>query len=149
MPAANTKFFGDLEYTEESVLHFPAGLLGFEKNRRFVLVERAASKPLSFLQNLDEPSLCFPVMPALQVDPDFKLELDEQSRETLELNEPYPALLILAIISFGETGPPAANMKGPVVIHVAARKAVQVIQSDASRVLRHPVPALGEVLSCW
>lgn len=149
MPATDTKYFGPLEYAEDSVLHFPAGLLGFEENKRFLLIERAASKPLSFLQSLDDPSLCFPVMPALQADPNFKLELDEQSRHLLDLHEPYPSLLILAVVSFGETEPPSANLKGPVAIHVAARRAVQVVQCNPNLALRHPVPAVNEVLSCW
>jgi flagellar assembly factor FliW len=149
-----TRFFGELQYSEESVLTFPSGLLGFELHKRFLLIERPASRPLSFLQNLDDPSLCFPVMPALQADPSFQVALDEQSCSLLELpflNEPFSpeSLLVLAIISFDEIEPPAANLKGPVVIHVAARKAVQVVQFDVERVLRHPVPALDEVLSCW
>lgn len=154
MPTTTTRFFGELAYAEDSVLYFPAGLLGFEPNKRFLLIEQPASAPLSFLQNLEDSSLCFPVMPVLQADPDFQLSLDEESRGLLELplaEEQCPpgTLLTLAIISFDEIERPAANLKGPVVIHVAVRRAVQVVQFDDGGGLRHPVPALDEVLSCW
>jgi len=153
MPTTQTKYFDQLDYTSDAVLSFPEGLLGFPENRQFLLIECPGSQPLSFLQNLEDPSLCFPVMPALQVDPAFQLLLDPQSCALLELpvtDQPYPpgTLLSLATVSFDGTGLPTANLKAPLVLHVAARMAAQVLQFDADLQLRHPVPALGGVLSC-
>jgi flagellar assembly factor FliW len=155
VPTTATKYFGELPYEEDTVLFFPAGLLGFPENRRFLLIEQAASRPLAFLQNLEDPALCFLVMPATQVDPGFELFLDAENCRLLDVpaqQEAYPPgmLLCLALIRFDANARAvAANLKGPVVIHIAARKAAQVVQFDADYALRHPVPALAEVLSCW
>ena len=152
MLKVDTKYFGELAYSDAEVVLFPAGLLGFESHRRFLLIEVQSWLPASFLQNLEDPGLCFLVMPATRVDPEFRLLLDPESRALLGLEDrPYPddALLCLAILNFGGQGQdPAANMKAPVVIHVAARKAAQVIHYEAGYQVRHPVPALEEVLSC-
>ena len=52
MPAIQTKYFGNIEYPQDSRLHFASGLPGFEDQRWFVLLERPDMHPLSFLQSL-------------------------------------------------------------------------------------------------
>lgn len=153
LPNAATRYFGEVTYNEQSVVFFPQGLHGFEERKRYLLIQQRASNPLSFLQSLDEPALCFPAMPATQVDPDFILHMDDDSWRLLGLHPETPAhpdsLLVLAIVSIDEVEPPAANLLGPVVIHVPSRRGAQVIQLESGHLLRHPVPALDEVLYCW
>jgi flagellar assembly factor FliW len=154
MPKTQTKYFGEMTYTSDAVVWFPEGLLGFEDKTRFLLLEEPVSSPLCFLQSIDDSSLCFPVMPATQVDAEFRLGLDPQNCRLLSLpiqDEPYPpgTLLCLAIVNFGETAhQAAANLLGPVVIHVAAGKAAQVVQFESDYQLKHPVPGLDKVLTC-
>lgn len=148
-----SKYFGVLSYSEDSVVFFPTGLLAFEGNQHYVLISQPASQPLSFLQNLEEPELCFLVMPAAQVDPAFRLSLDSDSCVQLGLGaHAQPAvedLLCLAIVNLDEDGhAPTANLRGPLVINVPARRGVQAVQYDADYSLRHPAPALHEVLFC-
>ncbi len=148
-----SKYFGALSYTEDSVVFFPAGLLAFEDNKHFLLISQPASQPLFFLQNLEDPGLCFVVMPATQVDPAFRVSLESDSSVQLGLrSNAQPAtedLLCLAIVNFDEDGhEPTANLKGPLVINVPARRGVQAVQYDADYGLRHPAPALDEVPFC-
>jgi flagellar assembly factor FliW len=152
VPTVQTKYFGELAYSPDAVLRFPEGLLGFPGDRRFLLIE-PGSQPLAFLQDIDDSTLCFPVIPARHVDPDFRFTLDPESCSVLQLpvtDAPYPqgTLLCLAIVTFDPAGRPAANLKGPVVLHVAERIGAQVVQFDGDYGLRHPVPSLDEVVSC-
>jgi flagellar assembly factor FliW len=153
MPATATKYFGKLTYGEDSVVHFPAGLLGFPQHRRFLLIQHPAMLPLTFLQSLEDPDLCFPAMPATQADPRFELHLDADSGRLLgepagQMAAGGESLLVLAMVTFDEAGP-TANLAGPVVIHVSSKIGAQVVQYDFDYPARHPVPAVGEVLSCW
>jgi flagellar assembly factor FliW len=52
MPSVDTKYFGSLEYREESVYEFPHGLPAFENETMFVLIEQPENRPLVFLQSL-------------------------------------------------------------------------------------------------
>ena len=148
-----SKYFGVLPYSEDSVIFFPTGLLAFEGNRHYVLISQPATQPISFLQNLEDPELCFLVMPATQVDPAFRVALDGDSCMQLGLGlNAQPAaedLLCLAIVNLEEDGrEPTANLRGPLVIHVPGCRGVQAVQYDADYSLRHPAPALDEVLFC-
>jgi flagellar assembly factor FliW len=152
LPVTPTKYFGSaVEYTENSVIFFPDGLFGFEASHNFLLIE-AAGCPLHFLQNLENPELCFLVMPATKVDPAFRLRLENDSRRPLAMQDrryPDDALLVLAIVNLDEQGQDlAANLLAPLVIHVAAGRRAQVFQQDSGYTLRHRVPNLEEVASC-
>jgi flagellar assembly factor FliW len=153
LPTIATKYFGEVAYKEEDVVVFAEGPLGFAGERRFLLLQHGASSPLSFLQSLESPSLCFPAAPVRRVDPHFTLRLDETAHRSLGLSATESisdgSLLVLAIVTFGETEPPAANLLAPVVIHVPSRQAAQVVQFDSGYPIRRPVPAFEEVLSCW
>jgi flagellar assembly factor FliW len=153
VPITATRYFGGLEYEDENAIVFPEGLLGFEECRRFLLIRQADLGSLSFLQSLENPLLCFPVLPAAQVDPNFHLRLDPEHCRLLGLPEAQAgyapeAILALAIVSFDEVDPPSANLLGPVVIHIQRKRAAQVVQFDSGYLARHPVPGFEEALQC-
>jgi flagellar assembly factor FliW len=151
MPTLETRDFGAVDYQADAVIQFPAGLPGFEERRRFVTVQQPHTAPLVFLQSLEEPSLCFPALPARVVDPRYVLRLSEADRELLQL-ERYgeePAgeqVLCLAVLSFRETGP-TANLLAPVVVNLANRLAVQSLQQESSYSHRHSLFP-GEAETC-
>ena len=91
MPKLTSKYFGQLEYQELSVFDFPAGVPGFEQERQFLLLEQHENRPLVFVQSLSRPDLCFLAMPALSLDPAYRLNLDPEDLRTLELAAGEPA----------------------------------------------------------
>jgi flagellar assembly factor FliW len=148
MPTLSSRNFGPVEYQEESVFEFPAGLPGFEEERRFVPIEHAASRPIVFLQSLNRPSLCFITLPVLVVQRDFKLAISAEDLRTLELAEKrQPAIvadvLCLAVLSVAEGKMPTANLLAPVVVNLKTRRGLQAIQVDSSYSHQHPVLAAG------
>jgi flagellar assembly factor FliW len=131
-----TRQFGTIQFEEDSVLHFPSGLPGFESRTRFVLVERPALKPLLVLQSLDSPDLCFFAAPLDAIDPHYQLRMTFDDERTLALTaEP----LSLAILSASESGRWTANLLAPIVINKEARRAVQAVRADSLYSHRHPL----------
>jgi flagellar assembly factor FliW len=142
----SSRNFGPVEYQEESVFEFPAGLPGFEEERRFVPIEHAASRPIVFLQSLNRPSLCFITLPVLVVQRDFRLAISAEDLRTLELAEKrQPAIgaevLCLTVLSVAEGKLPTANLLAPVVVNLKTRRGLQAIQTDSSYSHQHPVLA--------
>jgi flagellar assembly factor FliW len=141
MPEIVTRQFGKIEFEENAVLHFPAGLPGFENRTRFLLVERPATAPLLFLQSLDSPKLCFVAAPVTMIDPDYSLAMTPEDEQLLTLSADPLILVLLA----SESGRWTANLLAPVVIDKNARRAVQAVRADACYSHRHP---LSEVHTC-
>jgi flagellar assembly factor FliW len=142
----SSRNFGPVEYQEELVFEFPAGLPGFEEERRFVPIEHAASRPIVFLQSLNRPSLCFITLPVLVVQRDFSLAISAEDLRTLELSEKrQPAIgaevLCLAILSVAEGKVPTANLLAPVVVNLKTRRGLQAIQVESCYSHQRPLLA--------
>ncbi len=142
MPEFETKYFGRITYQPESVVEFPAGLPGFEKENRFLLIEQPINRPLVFLQSLTSSELCFVTVPVVLIEPAYQLNLNPEELELLNLETAPggaagPDLLCLAIISFHEDGPATANLLAPVVVNWRRRRGVQSVPADSPYSHRH------------
>jgi flagellar assembly factor FliW len=144
MPHCTTKYFETVDYEEASVLHFPAGLPGFENERRFLSLEQPANKPMVFLQSLASPDLCFIALPVQAVEPSYELEVEESDLELLGLDRSRQTsikkdLLGLALVTVEEDGMLLANLFAPVVINTVNLRAVQAISPTGRYSHRHPL----------
>lgn len=127
----NTRDFGEIEIEETSVYDFPHGLYAFEEYKRFALLEPLGEGvyPM-WLQSLDDPQLCFIVFNPTLIDGGFTLSLAGNEREVLGFKDgdDVQALVIARVpADYKHT---TVNMKSPIVINKALRRALQVILPD-------------------
>src|SRR5512138_648877 len=98
-----TRYFGNMEYLDESVLHFPDGLPGFDCEHNFLPIQQPESAPLVYLQSLTLPDLCFVALPATVACRDYQPLLSEHDAELLESTpEQIGRLLTLVLLSIAE-----------------------------------------------
>ena len=128
MPEMVTRQFGKIEFEEDSVLHFPSGLPGFENKTRFVLLERVALTPLVAIQSLDSMELCFFAAPLEAIDAGYQLAMTPEDQRTLSLTADPRCLVIL---SPNKSGRWTANLLAPIVINQQAHRAVQAVRTDS------------------
>jgi flagellar assembly factor FliW len=152
MPLFESHNFGNIPYRPESLLSFPDGLPGFEERRSFLPVQGEDTDPLIFLQSLDDPSLCFVTLPALSIDPDYRLSIDDEDLEKLGLppgRQPRIGkdVLCLVILSIREGGP-TANMLAPVVINLRNCIAVQAVAVEGEYSHQHQLVVPEEAAVC-
>jgi len=147
-----TEHFGLVSYQAEQVITFPEGLPAFEEEREFLLIERPATAPVVFLQSLRRPDLAFITLPAMLVEPSFRLTPAPEDLEALGLDAgaPVPAadLLCLAIVTIAEGAPPTANLMAPGGVNLQKRLARQVIQAGGPYSHQHPLAPPPEEAPC-
>ena len=143
MPLCTTKYFGNLDVPEDAVLTLPSGILGFESETSFVVIQRPSEYPLVYLQSASDPQLCFLALPVLTVDPAYDLALSQEDARDLGLPT-RPAIgqdvLCLVLVTTHEHSP-TANLLGPVVVNLRTRTGRQCI--NETRRYSHQEP-LGE-----
>jgi flagellar assembly factor FliW len=144
MPELLTKYFGSIEYREADVLQFPAGLPGFEEQSQFLAIEPPADAPLTFLQSVRLPGLCFLALPMQGVDPDYRLAITREDLESLKLDttrQPHIGEEIgcFAVIVVTENGRISANLLAPLIVNLANRLGVQAIRIDTVYSHQHPL----------
>jgi len=145
MPSVETTYFGAISYDPESIVEFPKGLPGFDERRRFVALQFDDSRPLVFLQSLEDPGLCFITLPVLAADPHYQLRVSNEDRELVDLAVGRPLrigddVLCLAVVSIREDGP-TANLLGPLVVNLRNRKAVQAVAAESGYSHQHQLVA--------
>lgn len=154
MPQIRTAYFGELDYAEGTVFRFPHGLPGFEQERAFLFLRRPHTEPLLFLQSLNDPRLCFILLPILVADPAYEVVLDADDLAALRLppgSKPRigQEILCAAVVNTGtgDSGP-TANLMAPIVVNIKEQVGMQVIHADSRYSHRHPILVGEEVASC-
>ena len=126
----NTKCFGEVDVTEDKIITFDEGLLGFEEYKRFTLLynnEDGKKSNVSWLQSLDEEKLAFPVILPFLVKEDYAPIINEGVLNNLgDLNDDNTVVLITISVPKDITNM-TANLRAPLVINSDMQKGYQVI----------------------
>jgi flagellar assembly factor FliW len=130
MPHALTAQFGTLDFEDDAVLSFPAGLPGFEHCRQFVLLEQPGLAPLVHLQSLEMEELCFLALPVQAIDAAYQPVVLPEDLNALGLSDIAQPSLLLALLAVAPDGSLTANLMAPVVVNLATRVAVQAVRAD-------------------
>jgi flagellar assembly factor FliW len=144
MPSVETKYFGALPYTDESLFDFPQGLPAFEDQKGFVLIQSPEKAPLVFLQSVARASLCFVALPVQVVDKNHQLAIAPEDLEDLALDtRRQPAVggevMVLALVSLHGEFLATANLMAPIVLNVKTRRGLQAIRRDMRYSHEHPL----------
>lgn len=134
-----TTRFGKIEIAENDVIDFPEGLLGFSDLKRFVLLDDPDDDIFAWLQSCEQANIAFPVLePALFMS-EFKLSLSKRDMEALGMTE-MKGYCTYTIVTIPEDPTQmTANMKAPIVINIADRKARQCVLQDNDLPIRQAI----------
>ena len=140
-----TRYFGPVDYDEQSVMLFPDGIPAFEQEQRFLALRQPINEPLVFLQSLANPNLCFATLPALSACPSYQLSMAPEDLDALRLEtgrQPVIGrdVLCLAILSLEENAPPTVNLLAPIVVNLRTLCGRQAIQTDSLYSHREALP---------
>jgi len=140
-----TRYFGPVEYDEESVLVFPDGIPAFEQERRFVAIRQPLNEPLVFLQSLARADLCFVALPVHSICAGYRLQMAPEDLQALGLPpDRQPAIgrevLCLSLLAVEENAPPTANLLAPIVVNLRTQCARQAIQTGSAYSHREELP---------
>lgn len=133
---------GDVEVGPGSIVDVPEGLVGFEDQKRFCLIDRGEDRPFFWLVSVDEPELCFAVVdPEPFIEGPYEVVLNEADRTDLGLDE-GDSVQVLVIASPGErSGQVTLNLKGPLVLNPRNRLMRQLLVYSNKLPLRYPIDA--------
>lgn len=121
-------------------VQIPAGLLGFEQIKNYLLIAHPAEEPFRRLRVKDNPALAFIVIEPGFVMPDYKPDIPQSDVDFLKLASPADALLY-NIVTLHGPGSATVNLKGPIVINRQTGVAKQVVLTNATQYsVQHPLP---------
>lgn len=138
----DTSRFGSLEVNENRVIRFAKGILGFPREKQYVLLEPGEDSSFFWLQAVTWPELAFVVTePGLFVS-SYRVPLKPEQMSGLGLASLEDAQVFVIVNKRGDilTG----NLQGPLVINVRQRIGQQLVLSDRRFTTRVPLVEVGQ-----
>lgn len=139
-----TKYFGEIDYEQDDIITFPAGLFGFEEEHSFLLLPFAGSAgSLLCFQSTATPALAFVAMDPFSLLPDYAPALQPHELEALGVSDSHELGFYVLCVVKKPVADSTVNFKCPVAIHPDTRVARQVILETDAYDMRHPLSQFG------
>ena len=134
-----TKYFGEIECSEDKVFHFPSGLPGFEDEHTFLLIPFEGSHGTMFsLQSTTTPSLSFITMDPFSLLPDYQPVLSSSDLRQFDDAFRWDDLSYCVLCSVkNPVQESTVNLRCPIAIHLDTREAHQIIMDTDKYNMRH------------
>lgn len=133
-----TKKFGAIEIDEDSVIHFPRGLIGFENCHRFALIKNEDFDPFCWLVSLDAEELSLPILNPNLVNPNFETTLSENLTDHRFLNNGFNNIFCVVNMD-KKVGRFTINLKSPILLNLEERMGKQFILDSDELMVDQPV----------
>ena len=146
MMTIQTSRFGELEVSEDTLLTFPSGLVGFPAIQQFVVLDVAEDSYYQWFQAIKEPDLALVIIDVHYLDPEFQAQVSDEGLAELDITQGDP-ILIMAVVTIpsGHPEQATANLRAPLVVNLRTRKGKQLILHE-SIPLRFPLLHEAEVV---
>jgi flagellar assembly factor FliW len=133
-----TKDFGQLEISQEQLIHFPTGIISFSSQRKFVIIENEDQElPFHYLQSADDPNLCFVIINPFYFKPDYEFDLPKETIKELAIEKEGDVAVFTIVVIPEDLTKMTANLMAPIIINTANRKGKQIILNDKRYKTKH------------
>lgn len=117
---------GEIEVSEDDIIYFPNGIIGFEGYKRFLIVQDQNFSPFSWLISLDKKEFGIPLINPFLLIQEYKKKLPVELIEELKDNNSKYEVFCVVNLN-GEAGETTINLKGPILIDFFGRTGKQII----------------------
>ncbi|WP_427338113.1 flagellar assembly protein FliW [Caloranaerobacter sp. DY30410] len=134
----NTKHFGQIEIDENSIITFPDGLLAFEKQKRFTIINNPDEEiPFKWLQSIDNPDLAFVIINPFLFKRDYEFDIPQSVVDKLDIKEEKDVLVYSIVVVPEDITKMTANLVGPIIINSKNKLGKQIILDDKRYTTKH------------
>lgn len=141
-----TKFHGVVTISEEKVICFPKGILGYPEETEFVIIPYHESLPFYILQSVKTPHVALFTMDPWKAEPTYEFDLNVAAKQVIQVETDSTELLTLGVVNIpDEFKKSRINLLAPIVIHLGnVRRGVQVVLENSPYSIRQPLFAMDD-----
>ena len=138
-----SRIFGEIEISEDKIISFEKGIMGFEENSKYALLfdsERQNGKGIMWLQSMEDVSLAFPVVDPLNILSEYSPVVEDEWLADIGEYSSDSELLSLCILTVpADLTQVTANIKAPLIINTVTKKGCQIIVNNENYEVRYNV----------
>ncbi len=140
----DTKYFGEVEYDDDDILNFSAGIFGFEEEKQFLLLPFDGSDGnMLCMQSAKTSALAFVVMNPFALKADYSPKLQSTELEKMQVKNSDELCYYTLCVVKEPVQTSTVNLRCPVVINDLTRNAMQVILETDEYNMRHLLSEFG------
>ena len=136
----NTKYFGEMEVTEDDKIKFLEPLPGFEGLSDYIIIRfYDDSDSILCLQSTEDPELAFIIMNPFYVVENYAPSLSAEDTAALKVKDDTPLSFYAIAVVHDDWNDSTVNLKCPIAFNTENGLAKQLIMDDTSYSMRHPI----------
>mgnify|MGYP002510558427 FL=1 len=137
-----TKYFGEIDLTEDKIITLERGLFGFEEFKKYTILydcEKKDGANISWFQSVDEPTLALPVINPLLVKEDYNPVVEDELLFGIgEISEENLVILLTMTVP-ANIKEMSVNLKAPIIINADTRKGAQLIVENQDYEVKYKI----------
>ncbi len=133
-----TTRFGSLEVSQDDLLDFPEGMLGFDDLHRYFIVDPADETLILWLQSCDNPAVAFPILEPQVIKDDYRINLTKSELAALRLSQIVDARVFIILTIPQSLTEMTANLKAPVIVNPKEKLGKQCVLQQNEYPVKHP-----------
>lgn len=134
----NTKYFGNVEYSENDVINFSTGIFGFEEFSKYILIKFDGENHAMFcLQGIENDAPVFIVFNPFEIVDNYMPVLSDSDLSELECDDDSSVEYYVIANIAQPMENTVINLKSPIAVNTVNKSAKQVIMDKYE--LRHPM----------
>ena len=128
---------GQVEVSDEKILHFNSGVPGFPDEKAFAFLPYETGSPFAFLQSTASPYLIFLVVDPFAFFQDYQFDLSDDLAREMEISLDSPPYVFNIVTIKDKLEAMTANLLAPVVVNWKNREAMQVVLEKSPYTTSH------------
>ena len=134
-----TDRFGSFDTKDSKVINFPVGLPGFENLRDFVILEVEDTKPIYWLQSIEDSHVALSVILTFDIFHDYYIDIRDSDLEELKFESKNDLSVMNVVVIPPQIQNMTVNLAAPIVINTRHGIAKQIIIDATELPIRFPV----------
>jgi flagellar assembly factor FliW len=131
--------FGQIEVPEDKIISMQRPILGFEKYRRFCLIEIDELRPFLWMQSFEDPNIAFLVVNPLVFFPDYRIEINSAEIGELEVTDVESVETYVVATVPEDPTRMSINLQGPILINSENNLGKQLVLVNSEYRVQHNV----------
>ncbi len=133
----STTRFGNLEVDKKDIITIKEGILGFESQKRFFIVDPGDQTLILWLQSIEDGKTAFPIIEPKIFMPDYTIKLLPAELTSLDLTGVADASIYTVLTIPKTVTEMSANLKAPILINNKTKLARQIVLQDNKLEVRY------------
>ena len=137
-----TKIFGDVEISDDKILTFEDGIIGFPDLKHFTRIhdeEKGKDAGIRYFQSIEEPAFAMPVMNPLMVCEDYNPQVSEEFLASLGNITDENIVVLVTVTVPTDLTKMTVNLQGPIIINSDEKKGAQIIVEGSDYPVKFPI----------